>query len=355
MFLPQEPSRHHQSAAACRYVDLQGIPRSAAGTLDFSSFDFHAGRLPLPVVKLIDDFKARKGRRPRGGALVQLPWQPRKSLHLDAADFCIASQRVRRVRVHSLMPPQPPLQASWDYVGSDGTAITLQTNLGAPRYRVVRGDISAAGAFASSCTDLLPQHDRDLLQWCCLVKGGTLVVSYLRDVAAALQLHAWGGGELLKKLDMPGIGSVSGFSGDHKSTGGWAPAASCAVSCAAGVSSCVWPGRGQRDSVVVLLWLLRRVVLLVHVLHGAGELLHLSEQGAMPASMPRPLSAVTRPALPQGATYLVDLAGGVQASEPRLFRRIATKGFTPDDFETKQVRSAAVQSCAVMRWIVHEA
>lgn len=117
--------------------------------------------------------------------------------------------------------PLPWLQAQWDYLGSDGTSITLHTNFDAPRYRVVRGDMAAAGSFAASCSDLLPQHDKDLLQWCSLVKGGTLVACFLRDVVSVLQLHRWASGALIKPLAMPGIGSVSGFSGNHKHTGGW--------------------------------------------------------------------------------------------------------------------------------------
>ncbi len=39
-----------------------------------------------------------------------------------------------------------------------------------------------------------------------------------------------------------------------------------------------------------------------------------------------------RPDMRQGAIYRVDGLG-----EPALFRRIATTGFSPDDFETKQV------------------
>ena len=103
-----------------------------------------------------------------------------------------------------------PPQAAWDYLGNDGTTITLHTNSNAPRsggcrgaerapalqtasrcaqhtsgrsmpsrlsllpachcrYRVVRGDMAAPN-FAASCTDLMAQHPKDLLQWCCLVK-----------------------------------------------------------------------------------------------------------------------------------------------------------------------------------------
>jgi hypothetical protein len=116
-------------------------------------------------------------------------------------------------------------------MGSDGSppTITLHTNLDAPRYRVVRGDMSAAAAgnFAASCSDLLPQHDKDLLQWASLIKGGTLLACYLRDVVTALQLHSWDSGSLIKPVAMPGIGSVGGFSGNHKSTGVGMDAVGC--------------------------------------------------------------------------------------------------------------------------------
>ncbi|KAL4854888.1 Prolyl endopeptidase [Chlorella vulgaris] len=221
------------------YVDLEAVPRGPGGALDFSAFDFHSGKQPLPLVKLIDDFKAQ-----------------------------------------------------WDYcghqMGSDGSppTITLHTNLDAPRYRVVRGDMSAAAAgnFAASCSDLLPQHDKDLLQWASLIKGGTLLACYLRDVVTALQLHSWDSGSLIKPVAMPGIGSVGGFSGNHKST-------ECFFS----------------------------------------------------------FTSFTEP----GAIYRLDLAGGAAAAEPTLYRRIATQGFSPDDFETRQVFVASKDGTRVPMFVVH--
>ena len=35
---------------------------------------------------------------------------------------------------------------------------------------------------------------------------------------AVLQLHSWESGALVKPVSMPGIGSVGGFSGNHKHT-----------------------------------------------------------------------------------------------------------------------------------------
>ena len=127
--------------------------------------------------------------------------------------------------------------------------------------------VQAPGGFAAACTDLLPQHEKDLLQWCCLVRGGTLIACYLRvravgvwvgacqhkgvagwaaarhpagaaartsthplpsflplscpgtqDVVSVLQLHDWQSGTLKAPVPMPGIGSVGGFSGSHKHT-----------------------------------------------------------------------------------------------------------------------------------------
>lgn len=80
-------------------------------------------------------------------------------------------------------------------MGSDGTSITLHTNAGAPRYRLVRGDMAAAaagepGGFAASCADLIPQHERDLLQWCSLVKVSGVGVA---GGSSECEWESWGG------------------------------------------------------------------------------------------------------------------------------------------------------------------
>lgn len=67
--------------------------------------------------------------------------------------------------------------------------------------------------------------------------------------------------------------------------------------------------------------------LLWHVLHGRAAFAALAQsrvQGNAGPALP--------PRYRQGAIYRVDGLG-----EPALFRRIATNGFSPDDFETRQV------------------
>ena len=148
-------------------ASLEALPRSAAtGAVDFSWHDFHKGSTPLPVIKIVDDFRA-----------------------------------------------------SYDYLGSseDGAEWTLMTNLDAPRYRVLRVDVTASPLPPpESWAPLIEQHPKDLLQWCSLLAGGVLAVCYLRDVKGELQLRDFATGALVAELPMPGVGSVGGFSGSRK-------------------------------------------------------------------------------------------------------------------------------------------
>ena len=57
--------------------------------------------------------------------------------------------------------------ASWGLVAVDGTVLTVQTNAGAPRERLVAVDMATArdGALADGrFREVLPQHPKDLLQ-----------------------------------------------------------------------------------------------------------------------------------------------------------------------------------------------
>ena len=146
-------------------VNLENVPRDAEGALDFSSFDFHKGSTPLPTSKLVDNF-----------------------------------------------------DASWDYVGStDQGEWTLQTNLNAPRYKLVRGN-PTNGTAPETWPEMISEHPKDVLQWASRLKGDAMVTCYLKDVKSTLQLRNFSSGDVIKELSLPGIGSVGGFSGSRKFT-----------------------------------------------------------------------------------------------------------------------------------------
>ncbi|PNW76248.1 hypothetical protein CHLRE_12g542100v5 [Chlamydomonas reinhardtii] len=144
-------------------VDMQALDKKADGAVDWAKYDHRNGSKKLPVVKLVDDFSA-----------------------------------------------------SFSVVANEGTTFYIMTNLDAPRYRLVKiPHVTSAGP-ASSWPDHIAQHPKDVLRGALALKGDVLVVRYLRDVVAALQLRQLGSGALTKELPLPGVGSVGAMSGDRK-------------------------------------------------------------------------------------------------------------------------------------------
>ena len=161
------------------------IPRATTSTtsteqaLDFSSMDFHTGSNPLPIHKLVDDFKA-----------------------------------------------------SWDYIATteEGDWV-LHTNHNAPRYKVVKiknpcavtnsndsgnDSITITANGDETWKEIVPEHPKDVLQWASRLKGDVMVTCFLSDVKSVLQLRTLSNGSVVRNLELPGIGSVAGFSGSRK-------------------------------------------------------------------------------------------------------------------------------------------
>ncbi|KAK2078881.1 hypothetical protein QBZ16_002571 [Prototheca wickerhamii] len=144
-------------------LDLDAVPRSADGALDLCAYAFgQPGSKPLPLHKLVDDFTA-----------------------------------------------------SYEYLGSSGSVWTFRTNAGAPRYRIQRVDVAAA---RPEWSDLVAEHPEHLLQWAAQVGPDKLVTAYLCNVQAQLKVRDLASGKALADIELPGIGSIAGFSGNHKST-----------------------------------------------------------------------------------------------------------------------------------------
>jgi len=221
-----------QPANRIYYIDMQALSeRKADGSVDWNAYDFYKGRKKLPVVKLVDSFTA-----------------------------------------------------SFSYVANEGTRFTFKTNLNAPRYRVVRVDVAKPGP-VDTWADLVPQHERDVLKSAVALKGDHLVVRYLRDVRGALQLRSLATGALVREFSLPGVGSVTGFSGERKD----------------------------------------------------DEFFFSFTSFVEP-----------------GATYRVDLSGGVGA-EPTLFRRTELKvDHNPAAYETRQLFVASKDGTQVPMFVTHK-
>lgn len=115
------------------------------------------------------------------------------------------------------VPLVTTLDASFSYIANDGPRVLLETNLDAPRCRVVSLDLSTPGltggpAASLPLKELIPQHPVDVLSSVDAVngmEGGQLVLVYRRDVHDVLSVHSMASGERLVEIPTPAAGCVS--------------------------------------------------------------------------------------------------------------------------------------------------
>ncbi|KAG6508390.1 hypothetical protein ZIOFF_033764 [Zingiber officinale] len=99
-------------------------------------------------------------------------------------------------------------EARYEAVANDGSDFTFLTNKGGPRYKLPRVDLKKPELW----TDIITEHEKDVLESATAVNGNQIVVCYLSDVKHVLQIRDLGTGELLHGLPLD-VGSVSGISG----------------------------------------------------------------------------------------------------------------------------------------------
>lgn len=118
------------------------------------------------------------------------------------------------VYVRDLRAPQSPLRPF--VVGRDALyhvmpwkgAFYVHTNEGAPRYRVFRVD--PARLRRDAWKEIVPESDATLEQM--EILGGHLALVYLRNAASELLIHTLDG-RRVRKVELPGLGTVSALTG----------------------------------------------------------------------------------------------------------------------------------------------
>lgn len=94
-------------------------------------------------------------------------------------------------------------EASYTYVANDETIFTFVTNKDAPNYKVAQVDLNDP----SSWTDIVAEHEKDVLETADAANGNQMVLNYLRDVKNILQIRDLRTGDLLHHLPLD-IGAV---------------------------------------------------------------------------------------------------------------------------------------------------
>jgi prolyl oligopeptidase len=104
----------------------------------------------------------------------------------------------------------PGLRHSYELVGAIGETLYVLTDRDAPHYRVVKIDLARSSPV--ELQELVP-NGASLLQRATLV-GDRLVLQYLQDARGVVRVHGLDGREL-GSVELPGLGSVDGFAGEH--------------------------------------------------------------------------------------------------------------------------------------------
>jgi prolyl oligopeptidase len=102
----------------------------------------------------------------------------------------------------------PGFEHNYSYAGNRGSTFYFVTDENAPRQKIVSLDIAEARPVPRTVV----AEDAATLQGAGLV-GGKLAASYLADAKTDVRIYGLDG-RLARKVDLPGIGTASGFAGD---------------------------------------------------------------------------------------------------------------------------------------------
>jgi prolyl oligopeptidase len=105
-----------------------------------------------------------------------------------------------------------PGQAMYNFIESDGNILFVHTDRNAPRGRIVAIDTEAP--VEKYWREILAQHDSRVIS-SALLTGGRLVVNTMTDAANTLFTYALDGSDE-RRVEVPGIGSISDLSGDAR-------------------------------------------------------------------------------------------------------------------------------------------
>ncbi len=106
-----------------------------------------------------------------------------------------------------IIPVVANMNQEHSIIDNVGSKLYIYTNLNAPNYRVITVD--AANAGVENWKDLIPETENVLNVG---TAGGKIFASYLKDATSLVQQYDMDG-KLERSIELPGVGSASGFGG----------------------------------------------------------------------------------------------------------------------------------------------
>ncbi|XP_063702062.1 prolyl endopeptidase isoform X2 [Culicoides brevitarsis] len=103
-------------------------------------------------------------------------------------------------------------EADFDYITNEGSVFSFRTNKNAKNYHVINIDFDNLDA---EWKVLVPEHPKNVLDWCHCVDKDKIILGYIDDVKSVLRANSLVDGKEIFKFDIP-IGTIMGFSGEKK-------------------------------------------------------------------------------------------------------------------------------------------
>ncbi|CAB5363948.1 uncharacterized protein OCT59_008100 [Rhizophagus irregularis] len=105
--------------------------------------------------------------------------------------------------------------AEYSFIASDDTTFYFKTNANAPRYKIVKYDLSNC---EQGFVDIVKEHPTDVLSDAAVLAENKLVLTYMHDVKDRLYIYEYSTGKFLRELPLD-IGSIETLTGrreDHE-------------------------------------------------------------------------------------------------------------------------------------------
>ena len=106
----------------------------------------------------------------------------------------------------------PGFENDYHIIDCRGGKLYLHTNLNAPNYRVICVDMNTP----DKILEIIPENPQNMLEGVSK-PGDYLMASYLEDAQSQVYQYDWNG-KLIRKVELPAIGSAGGFSGKKGET-----------------------------------------------------------------------------------------------------------------------------------------
>lgn len=98
-------------------------------------------------------------------------------------------------------------EASFSYVANDDSVFYVETNLDAPRNKVITFDLANPGR--ENWKDVVPHHDKNVLSAAIAVNTTQLALVYMVNASERLYLHTLKSGAFVQEILLPDLGQVS--------------------------------------------------------------------------------------------------------------------------------------------------